>query len=513
MAQRHRETTQFFPSYEGATNPGHGHGVTEQTGPRLSLYSGYQWFGENDHHGLNLQRFQDGRNLDAQPPSRTKQRHVETMGVEPAPSRKATLSASSPDDASGGTRESFTTHSPSFTDSVSGTDATASSTYLTTSDTSEASTSQLIPHKSHQDSRPGEAGRSRLPWSSCAPAVAILAFAAILLMSAVSTMAGTNRLLFSFPINRVRELPPLEEFPVDAGQKGNSSTKTEESTEGRWNKFFAGDRRHKTAATPVFEILEANAKTSTAANDWTRKAKVRRPPMRTVRRSRNTRKHPTDNFVKVDAEAATEDLMSFPSSHPKRPMCGAVFYSYCNRRPRRQFHFLRAANACIEAEADALHLCNRGANRFASMRHCRQSCVSAKRPQGACFDEPLFTSCARQDVLSSWWHLRGKKCVPWSFPSGGCPASGSDVFRTVQECEKHCKGPRPRRWCRRPRVVSCTTSHLKYPFFAHTPPEGGPLRCLRSSIEALQEHRCLTGANRFHSLEACLVSCWNRPHV
>ncbi|KAK8756385.1 hypothetical protein V5799_000909, partial [Amblyomma americanum] len=316
MSRRLQGAPPFLPSCEDDAYSNPGLGVAEQTGPVLSPHSGYQRTGKNDYHGLNFRRFQDGRPLRVLRFGGTEQRHFEAAGVDVAQSGKATVSASASDgESTGNSTSCTTTHSRTFTESESGADATASSTYLATSETSEASTSQLIPRKSHRDSRPGEACRGRLPWSSCAPAVAILALAAILLMSAVSTMAGTKRLLISFPINRVRELPPLEEFPVDAGQKGNSSTKTEESTEGRWRKFFAGARRHKTAATPVVGNMEVKA-TGTAANDWTRKAKVHGKLRRTERRGLTTRAHPPDNFVNVDAEAATRDLMSFPFSHP-----------------------------------------------------------------------------------------------------------------------------------------------------------------------------------------------------
>ncbi|XP_077539418.1 uncharacterized protein LOC144152085 [Haemaphysalis longicornis] len=190
-------------------------------------------------------------------------------------------------------------------------------------------------------------------------------------------------------------------------------------------------------------------------------------------------------------------------------MCGAVFYTFC-RAAVREFHYRRAFNACVETAVDVVHTCNRGANRFASSRHCHESCIGAERPDDACFDKPLFTSCARQDVLSSWWFFEGHTCVPWNFPAGGCPANGSAVFRTRQECTSRCaergsRGPA----CQRPIAVSCTRRHLKYPFFAHFSSEDGRMRCLETSTDLLRDHRCLTGANRFSSRKACFATCSN----
>ncbi|KAL1475500.1 hypothetical protein MTO96_037248, partial [Rhipicephalus appendiculatus] len=194
-----------------------------------------------------------------------------------------------------------------------------------------------------------------------------------------------------------------------------------------------------------------------------------------------------------------------------RPACGSVFYTFCDHPPF-EFHYRSAVNACVQTSAvDAVDICNRGGNRFTTLDHCLDSCVSAGRPAKECFDRPLFTRCARQDSLSSWWHHNGRKCVPWPFPSGGCPANGSMVFRTVRECRERCEdrqhGPR----CRLPEVVACGLRHLKYPYFAYRRPNERRVRCLRASMTMLRGHRCLAGANRFHSHGACVSSCRERP--
>ncbi|KAL3195971.1 hypothetical protein MRX96_001732 [Rhipicephalus microplus] len=46
-----------------------------------------------------------------------------------------------------------------------------------------------------------------------------------------------------------------------------------------------------------------------------------------------------------------------------------------------------------------------------------------------------------------------------------------------------------------------------YPIFADLSPRDGRMRFLRASPNVLRDRRCLTGANRFHTLEACEVTC------
>ncbi|XP_049271452.1 uncharacterized protein LOC125758404 [Rhipicephalus sanguineus] len=194
-------------------------------------------------------------------------------------------------------------------------------------------------------------------------------------------------------------------------------------------------------------------------------------------------------------------------------MCGDVFYTVCHTdSDQHEFHYRRSVNACVETATDTVHSCNRGVNRFASIALCRRSCVRTRqRPAEECFAKPLFTSCARQDVLSSWWFFEGRKCVPWNFPSGGCPADDSAVFRTAHECRTQCLGGLRRSPCGPPQAVACDQRHLKYPFFADLSTSDGRIRCLRSSPGVLRDLRCLTGANRFRTREACMVTCENRP--
>ncbi|XP_049272804.1 uncharacterized protein LOC125758998 [Rhipicephalus sanguineus] len=119
----------------------------------------------------------------------------------------------------------------------------------------------------------------------------------------------------------------------------------------------------------------------------------------------------------------------------------------------------------------------------------------------------MFTQCARRDVLSHWWYYDHSKCVPWSFPSGGCPANGSMVFATAKECEQRCRDPHNGPRCKRPGFVACGHHHLKYPYFAHLSSVDGRMRCYRSSLATLRRHQCLVGENRFPNFGTCAVTC------
>ncbi|KAL3221515.1 hypothetical protein MRX96_050249 [Rhipicephalus microplus] len=179
------------------------------------------------------------------------------------------------------------------------------------------------------------------------------------------------------------------------------------------------------------------------------------------------------------------------------------------RRAQREFFYLPDTNMCYES--NGVNVCTRGTNRFATLEHCVHSCVSTTHPAGKCFGKPMFTRCARRDVLSDWWYYDHSKCVPWSFPSGGCPANGSMVFATAKECERRCRDPHHGPRCAKPDLVACGRRHLKYPYFAHVSSEDGRMRCYRSSLATLRQHQCLVGENRFPNFGTCAVACRQKP--
>ncbi|XP_075744652.1 uncharacterized protein LOC142803415 [Rhipicephalus microplus] len=349
----------------------------------------------------------------------------------------------------------------------------------------------------------------RMSRGTCAPVLMMVLLMAFLVLVSLVIMAHSNRNMAVISgaghANAANQIPHMvmsssatitnvhaPALPVGASKGVKSTCSLEVS---RNVSSLRVTRR--VAATPMF-AAEVTVRKRSSVKKYTRHVKPRKR---------------TTVSLSFGATEDSADIMAFPFQRPTRPMCGDVFYSLCHpNRDQPEFHYRRSVNACVETATDAVHSCNRGANRFASIALCRRSCMRAgHRPAEECYGKPLFTSCARQDVLSSWWFFDGRKCVPWNFPSGGCPADDSAVFRTVHECRTQCLGQLGRSPCGPPRAIACDQRHLKYPFFADSFTSDGRLRCLRSSPSVLRDRRCLTGANRFHTREACMVTCENRP--
>ncbi|XP_070388999.1 uncharacterized protein [Dermacentor albipictus] len=347
-------------------------------------------------------------------------------------------------------------------------------------------------------------------WGSCVPVVVTALMVAFLVLISLVAMPWTNRMIssvsagghFSAHHNPQKAMSPVPVATAQTLAQSKISTKAGsmnlrgvEST----NVINARSDPSKIAnSTPATKPKVLRLATARTQGTWQGKTTKHATVLKT----------PAGEYEDVEA-GKSKEYLAFPFQYPKRPMCGDVFYTVCQPSSQREFHYRRSVNACVETAADAVHTCNRGTNRFASLTHCRQSCTQAgRRPADECFDKPLFTNCARQDVLSSWWFFEGRKCVPWNFPSGGCPANNSVVFRTAQECRKQCmpggQGGSP---CRPPRTVTCESQHLKYPFFADVSMRDGHMRCLRSSPDVLRGRRCLTGANRFRTFETCKRTC------
>ncbi|KAH6928891.1 hypothetical protein HPB50_020699 [Hyalomma asiaticum] len=208
----------------------------------------------------------------------------------------------------------------------------------------------------------------------------------------------------------------------------------------------------------------------------------------------------------------TENPPELPLRRSTRPECGDVFYTYC-RQHRREFLYRASIDACLTTGEDhRAQLCNRGTNRFASWRECETSCVLSQPPREACLDKTMLLDCRRQDVRTSWWWFDGRGCKIWDFPWGGCPANGSAVFPTAEQCTSHCTNPRypP---CTPPRSAPCGSAQLKFPFFAAEVPSAAAhveRRCYRLTWRVLRSHLCLAGANRFPTKTACEITCRKR---
>ncbi|KAH6934140.1 hypothetical protein HPB50_020678 [Hyalomma asiaticum] len=364
----------------------------------------------------------------------------------------------------------------------------------------------------------GKRWENRVSWATCAPVVMMALLVAFLLLVSLATMARSNRVMAAISAvaspNVNYQKPQMMSSSATMTTFHAPALPMRSTKASAWTGSPVGTRNVTTlqdaegeTATPTFT---ANAETwvETAGNKFGRHGETAKKATTPSVRA--------DDYESIDAGEDSEDLMAFPFQRPTRPMCGDVFYTVCRQNSeQREFHYRRSVNACVETAADTVHSCNRGVNRFASIAHCRRSCVgTAHRPARECFGKPLFTNCARQDVLSSWWFFEGRKCVPWNFPSGGCPADDSAVFRTAHECRTRClAGGLRRSPCGPPRSVACGQRHLKHPFFADLSSRDGRIRCLRSSPDVLRDRRCLTGANRFRTREACIVTCKDKQTV
>ncbi|KAL3223594.1 hypothetical protein MRX96_049703, partial [Rhipicephalus microplus] len=225
----------------------------------------------------------------------------------------------------------------------------------------------------------------------------------------------------------------------------------------------------------------------------------------------STTEEPATGYGNASGDlVAVEDPLAMPFRRAAKPECGAVFYTYC-RKPRREFLYRASLNACLAAADDRpAQLCNRGTNRFSSWRDCERKCVLTEPPHEPCEDKTLLIGCRRQDVRSSWWWFDGRVCLAWNFPAGGCPANGTAVFATANQCTARCTN---RRYppCTTPRTVPCSSEQLKFPFFAAEAPSSAAVRgrrhCFRLTRRVLESHRCLTGANRFMTKAACEQAC------
>ncbi|KAL1470671.1 hypothetical protein MTO96_004532 [Rhipicephalus appendiculatus] len=157
-------------------------------------------------------------------------------------------------------------------------------------------------------------------------------------------------------------------------------------------------------------------------------------------------------------------------------------------------------------------LCNRGANKFASLASCDAACGSnANTAEPKCHEKALFTECKSEDIKGPLWFSNGDRCERWNFWAGLCPAtneSRESLFATSEECERSCYEPGSRSdRCGAPRNVACAADRLRQPYFANMAASGTAERCLKATAQNLAGHLCLAGKNRFSTLEACRKEC------
>ncbi|KAH7942020.1 hypothetical protein HPB49_019861 [Dermacentor silvarum] len=192
--------------------------------------------------------------------------------------------------------------------------------------------------------------------------------------------------------------------------------------------------------------------------------------------------------------------------------CRSHFYTYCHHG-RNEVYYSATLCACTSTEADSVHVCNHGANRFTSLDSCLVSCVHVGygRPQRRCYEGALFATCSWQDAAETWWHFDGSVCAPWNFPLGKSPLQDGRVFRSRRECDAACvhrerDNSDEQRRCDAPDAGTCAPRQIRHPYFTDMSADG-PARCVVASSGDLITRRCLVGPNRFDSMASCKRAC------
>ncbi|KAH7941959.1 hypothetical protein HPB49_018978 [Dermacentor silvarum] len=195
---------------------------------------------------------------------------------------------------------------------------------------------------------------------------------------------------------------------------------------------------------------------------------------------------------------------------PRR--CRSHFHTYCHRG-RNEVYYSATLRACTSTEADSVHVCNHGANRFTSLDSCLVSCVHVGhgRPQRRCYEGALFATCSWQDAAETWWHFDGSVCAPWNFPLGKCPLQDGRVFRSRRECDAACvhrerDNSDEQRRCDAPDAGTCAPRQIRHTYFADVRADGRA-RCVMASSGNLITRRCLVGPNRFDSMASSKRAC------
>lgn len=206
-----------------------------------------------------------------------------------------------------------------------------------------------------------------------------------------------------------------------------------------------------------------------------------------------------------------EEVDSGASINPQGTIqCGPVKFGYCSPSVEA-FYYERATSTCESSGASPVsrHICNRSPNRFATREGCQRACVTKQVPFTRCRIDPFFVECDRKDVKHSWWYKEHKRCVEWPFPQGACPFKAhSNITKTKEECEYECLGDRTDvEMCTRPAPLPCSTTDLKFPYFAFKFADQDKLVCLAAYSEEMSNNRCLVGANKFETKEKCEATC------
>ncbi|KAH7944244.1 hypothetical protein HPB52_017599 [Rhipicephalus sanguineus] len=100
-------------------------------------------------------------------------------------------------------------------------------------------------------------------------------------------------------------------------------------------------------------------------------------------------------------EGVTSTLVDMPQKVTRRAKrgkkCEAFSFTFCGA-PKHKFYFNGSQGACLSvADLKGAALCNRGANKFASLASCDAACGSnANTVEAKCDENVLFTKCMRE---------------------------------------------------------------------------------------------------------------------
>ncbi|XP_049270236.1 uncharacterized protein LOC119386261 [Rhipicephalus sanguineus] len=75
--------------------------------------------------------------------------------------------------------------------------------------------------------------------------------------------------------------------------------------------------------------------------------------------------------------------------------CDRFSFTYCSGGGARRHYYDWTIGTCVSTPHAGPLLCNRGRNRFASLEHCRRSCMARKPPSRQCSMPASFTVCSR----------------------------------------------------------------------------------------------------------------------
>ncbi|KAL1427860.1 hypothetical protein MTO96_003192 [Rhipicephalus appendiculatus] len=177
--------------------------------------------------------------------------------------------------------------------------------------------------------------------------------------------------------------------------------------------------------------------------------------------------------------------------------CDRFSFTYCAGGGAQRHYYDWTVGSCVSTPHAGPLLCNRGRNRFASLEHCRRSCMTRKPPSRQCSMPASFTVCSRRDMKHDLWFWDGNSC-------------------SKTACLETCKEPSANGTqeaaaptaCRAARSAPCSPAKMRFPFFAaRERGGGGGFECVEASAERLQRRLCLAPGNMFASIEACDETC------